>query len=64
VGDSVDVGIGHADVREANDDVESPQRAYVAVQMRKALLGDALKSCGIGRREPLQIGQLVAARRW
>jgi hypothetical protein len=32
--------IGHVDVREVHDDVEGLQRACVAVQMRKALLGD------------------------
>jgi hypothetical protein len=40
VGDGVDVGIGHVDVREVNDDVEGLQRACVAGQMRNALLGD------------------------
>jgi hypothetical protein len=40
VGDGVDVLIGHVDVREVHDDVEGLQRACVAVQMRKALLGD------------------------
>ena len=55
MGDGVDVGIGHVDVREVNDDVEGREMACVAVQMCKALLGDIPNSSGIGRREPPQI---------
>ena len=55
VGERAEIEIRQVNVREVNDDVESLQSAYIAMQMRNARLGDGPKSCGIGGREPPQI---------